>query len=434
MAARTDHDLEVQERAVPKVVPGTSPEQEPTSAEDREAMGRRERAQEFLRSPKGKRMLLAAAVIVAVVIAGLWWYYSARESTDDAQIDGHIVPVSARISGTVTKVLVDDNQQVEAGQVLVQIDPTDYQVAVDRAQAELADAQAAEQAARTGVPITHTSTTSALETARANVENARAGISAADQAVTAARARLREAEAQLKWANDEVDRMKQLLAKDEISRQKYDATVTAQLQAQAARDAVEAQVASAEQQAIQARGGLQQARAALATAGTAPQQVEVTQAKADSAEAAVARAKAALEQAQLNLQYTTVKAPFAGVVSKRSVEPGQVVQAGQPLFAVVNLEDIWVTANFKETQLKNMRPGEPATVHVDAYGHDYSGHVDSISGATGAKFSLLPPENATGNYVKVVQRIPVKIVFEKGQDPNHLLRPGMSVVPTVKVK
>jgi membrane fusion protein (multidrug efflux system) len=398
------------------------------------AQGRRVRAQEFLRTPRGKRMLLGGALVAALVIAGLWWYYAARESTDDAQIDAHIAPVAARVSGTVAKVLVDNNQTVEQGQVLVQIDPTDYQVAVDRARAELADAEAAAVAARTAVPIMHTSTVSALTAAHADVANSKAAIQAADQAVKEAQARAAEAKARRDLAESDLNRMKQLIAKEEISQQRYDTAVTAAAAAEAAYEAVQAAVLAAQQQAVQAHGALERSQAQLATAGTAPQQVAVTQARATGAEAAVAKARAALQQAELNLQYTTVRAPFAGVVSKRAVEPGQVVQAGQPLFAVVNLEDIWVTANFKETQLKNMRPGQPATVHVDAYGRDYAGHVDSIGGATGAKFSLLPPENATGNYVKVVQRIPVKIVFEKGQDPKHLLRPGMSVVPTVKVK
>jgi len=398
------------------------------------AQGRRERAQEFMRTPRGKRMLLGGALVAALVIAGLWWYYAARESTDDAQIDAHIAPVAARVSGTVAKVLVDNNQTVEQGQVLVQIDPTDYQVAVDRARAELADTEAAAAAARTGVPITHTETASALTAAHADVANSQAAIQGADQAVKEAQARAAEAKARRDLAESDLNRMKQLIAKDEISQQRYDTAVTAAAAAAAGYEAVQAAVQAAEQRAVQAHGALQTSQAQLATAGMAPQQVAVTQARATGAEAAVAKARAALQQAELNLQYTTVRAPFAGVVSKRAVEPGQVVQAGQPLFAVVNLEDIWVTANFKETQLKNMRPGEPATVHVDAYGRDYAAHVDSIGGATGAKFSLLPPENATGNYVKVVQRIPVKIVFEKGQDPKHLLRPGMSVVPTVKVK
>src|SRR5258707_1297072 len=195
--------------------------------------------------------------------------------------------------------------------------------------------------------------------------------------------------------------------------------------------AAQGAITVAEQRAASARGAAAQARAGLATAQTAPQQLQVTQARANSAEARARQAEAALKQARLNLEYTTIKAPSDGVVSRKSVEPGQVVQPGQPLLALVDLNDLWVTANFKETQLEKMRPGQKATIDVDALGTEFQGHVDSIAAATGAKFSLLPPENATGNYVKVVQRIPVRIFFEPGQDPNHLLRPGMSATVTV---
>ncbi len=373
----------------------------------------------FRQHPRAKWVVLIVLAAIVAIGLYLWRYYSVRESTDDAQIDGHIAPVSARVGGTVLKVNVDDNQYVDAGSVLVQLDPKDYQVALDRARAEYEDAVAAAAAARTGVPITSTTTASNLATARAN-------LNAADKEVDAARARQQEAEANYTKVSADLNRMKQLIAKDEISRQQYDAAVAAEEAAKATVDAARANVATAQSHVIQAQ-------AQVEAAATAPQQVSVIKARASAAEAAVQKAKANLEQAELNLQYTTVRAPFNGVVSKRSVEPGQVVNPGQPLFAVVNLEDIWVTANFKETQLHQMCPGQPATIHVDTFNHDYSGHVDSIGGATGARFSLLPPENATGNYVKVVQRIPVKIVFGKGQDPNHLLRPGMSVEPTVMV-
>ncbi len=373
----------------------------------------------FRQHPRAKWVVLLLLVVLVAVGIYVWRYYSVRESTDDAQIDGHIAPVSARVGGTVLRVYVDDNQYVEAGSVMVQLDPKDYQVALDRARAEYEDAVAAAAAARTGVPITSTTTASSLATARAN-------LNAAEKEVDAARARQQEAEANYTKVSADLNRMKQLIAKDEISRQQYDAAIAAEQAAKATVDAARANVATAQSHVTQAE-------AQVESAATAPQQVSVTKARASAAEAAVQKAKASLEQAELNLQYTTVRAPFSGVVSKRSVEPGQVVSPGQPLFAVVNLEDIWVTANFKETQLQKMCPGQPATIHVDTFSRDYQGHVDSIGGATGARFSLLPPENATGNYVKVVQRIPVKIVFEKGQDPNHLLRPGMSVEPTVMV-
>ncbi len=401
---------------------------------------------DFLARPHAKWLLLGLGLIVLAGAYGIWRYFSARESTDDAQIDGHIDPISPRVGGTVGAVNVNDNQYVEAGTVLLEIDPRDYQVALERAQADLADKQAAAQAARTGVPITSTTTGSQLTSSHAQVENARAGVVAAQKEVNAARARRNSAQARLeevranntKAARD-LDRMKPLAAKDEISQQQYDAAVADAEAARAAVASAEAGVAEADQTVevaeshlVQARGMLAQAEAEDRAAQTGPQQVAVTRSNAASAQARAQAAKAALDLARLNLDYTTVKAPVSGVVSKKSVEVGQVVQPGQPLLALVPLEDIWVTANFKETQLKRMRPGQPATVSVDAYGgRTYKGHVDSIAAATGARFSLLPPENATGNYVKVVQRVPVKIVFEKGQDPQHLLRPGMSVLPTV---
>ncbi len=400
----------------------------------------------FLRArPRAGRSLLAGGLLVAVAAVGGWWYCSGRESTDDAQVDGHIVPIAARVGGTVQAVKVQDNQVVDAGAVLVEVDPRDYRVALQRAEADYADAQAALAAAEAAVPITSTTTASQMSSAGANVERAVTGTQAAAWDVEASRARLavvqarlREATANATRTSRDLERLKPLLAKDEVSQQQYDAAVAA---ADAARAAVESAQAAiteatqavsvAESRRAQAANGLTQAQADLRTAQTAPEQVIVTRARAQSAAARVLQAKALLEQANLNLAYTTIKAPSAGRVSKKSVEPGQVIQPGQPLLAIVPVEDVWITANFKETQLKNMRPGQRASVSVDAYDHIYEGKVESIAAATGARFSLLPPENATGNYVKVVQRIPVKIVLDKGQDPGHLLRPGMSVVPTV---
>lgn len=389
-------------------------------------------------------LLIGGVVLVAAVIGG-WWYFSGRESTDDAQVDGHIVPIAARVGGTVQAVKVEDNQVVAAGTVLVEVDTRDYMVALHRAEADYADAEASLAAAQAGVPITTTMTASQVSSAGASVERAKAGTDAATRDVDASRARLASAQARLKEATAnatragrDLDRMKQLVAKDEVSQQQYDAAVAG---ADAARATVESAqaavgeatqaVSAADSRRVQASGVLAQAEADLRAARTAPEQVAVTRARAQSAAARVAQARAALDQANLNMAYTSVKAPVAGRVSKKSVEPGQVIQPGQPLLALVPTEDIWITANFKETQLEHMRPGQRATISVDAYGHRYEGRVESIAAATGARFSLLPPENATGNYVKVVQRIPVKIVLEKGQDPEHLLRPGMSVVPTV---
>ena len=402
----------------------------------------------FIRSPRARA---AGGVVVLAVIAFFGWTVvtAGRESTDDAQVDARISPVAARVSGTVVRVAVDDNRQVDAGTVLVELDPRDYQVAVDKARAELADAEAGALAAQSNVPITSTTAASNVSSARGGMAQAAGGVSAAERELDAARARLttaqarvREAEANAAKAARDVERLRGLLAKDEISQQQFEATTAAAEAQKAAADSARSQVAEAEagirvaeSKLVQARAGEQQSQAELRTAQTGPSQVAATKARASSAEARVQQARATLAQAELNLQYATVKAPARGVVSKKSVTVGQVVQAGQPLMAIVQVDDVWITANFKETQLKDVRPGQRAAVTVDAYGgRRYNGKVDSIAGATGARFSLLPPENATGNFVKVVQRIPVKIVLDPGQDPEHLLRPGMSVVPTVYTK
>ena len=389
-------------------------------------------------------------VLIAAVAAGIveWTRLSARQTTDDAQVDGHISPISPRVGGTVVAVNVNDNQEVQPGTVLFQIDPTDYKVAVDQAAGELADAEATAQAARSSVPVTSTNASSNISTAAAGVHEASAGVTVAEKNVAtaqarvkSAQARLQEAEANATKASKDLERYKQLVAKEEISRQQYDAAVAA---AEAARATVESNrasvaeaeqgVAGAESQVQQARAQVARAEAAVRAASSAPEQVAVTRAQAGSAQARVQQKKAELEQARLNLQYTTVKAPIAGVVGNKTVQVGQVAQAGQQMLALISLDDVWVTANFKESQLKDIRVGQRATFSVDAYGgREYRGHVDTIAPATGSRFSLLPPENATGNYVKVVQRVPVKIVLD---EPNtgHLLRPGMSVNPKVWVK
>jgi len=387
-------------------------------------------------------LVVAAVVVWFVVTAG-------EESTDDAQVEGHVVQIAARVGGTVQRVPIEDNQRVEAGAVLVELDPRDYQVALDRARAELADAEASASAARSSVPITTTESKSNVTTAHGSVEQAQSTvegalkeIEAAQARLTTAKARQREAEANAAKAARDVERLRGLLAKDEVSQQQFDATSAAADAQRAAVDSAVSQVAEAdagvrvaESKLTQAKAGEQQARAGLRTAETGPQQVQAMRARAEAADAHVQQQKAAVAQAELNLQYTTVKAPVAGIVSRKTVEAGQIVQLGQPLLALIPLENVWVTANFKETQLTNMKAGQKATVKVDAYGgKTFRGHVDSLAAATGARFSMLPPENATGNYVKVVQRIPVKIVLEPGQDPDHLLRPGMSVVPTVFTK
>ena len=396
---------------------------------------------------RGRWLALVAVVIVAGVLIYLW-RTAGQVSTDDAQVDGHITQVAARVGGTVTKVNVKENQYVEAGVVLVELDPRDYQVAVDRARAELADAQANASGAATGIPLTQVSSATGVQTATGGLEEAQAGVSVADRQVEAARAQLvaaqarqREKEATAVKATRDVERLKGLAAKQEIAQQQYDAAVSAADSARAAADAAKSDVSAAEsavgvaeQRARQARGGAAQAQAALQASRTGPEQLRVTKARADVANARVQQMTSALAQAELNLERTKITAPTAGVVSRKTVEMGQVIQPGQPLFALVSLDDVWVTANYKETQLKRVQPGQRAKVKVDGLDHEFDAHVDSISAATGARFSLLPPENATGNYVKVVQRVPVKIVFEPGQDPDHRLRPGMSVAPTIYTK
>jgi membrane fusion protein (multidrug efflux system) len=381
-------------------------------------------------------LLVALALAIVAISIPLYRYYTAWESTDDAQIDGYVYPVSARVSGYVTRVTVDDNQRVEAGTVLVQLDPKDYAVTVANAKATLANDQASAAALLTNVPITSVNTSSQLSSAQADVENAQAGLVAAQRVFDAAQASLRQAEANDLKAQDDVNRYKPLAAKDEIPQQRYTQAVESEKATAAAVEAARASAAAAEQAVTQARAKLAQAQAQLQYAQTRPQQISVQRSRAQAAEAETQRATAALEQAQLNLQYTTIVAPVSGIVGQRSVHPGQNVSPGQQLMTIVPLDsqNIWVTANFKETQMKYMRPGQPVKISVDTYGRDYDGRVLNIAGASGARYSLLPPENATGNYVKVVQRIPVKILFEKGQDPQHPLRPGMSVEPKVRVK
>ena len=394
--------------------------------------------------------LIGGAVLLVALIAGAWaWVSAGKQSTDDAQVEGHITQLATRVGGTVVEVSVADNQHVEAGTVVARIDPRDYQVAVDRARAELADAEAAAAAAGTGVPIAVVSTRTDVSQATGGVEEAQAGIGVADSQVesaksqlVAAQARLREREATATKNAKDVERLKPLVAKEEISQQQFDATVATSDASRAAADAAKSEIAAAEtaiataqQRAVQARAAVARAEATLQTTKTAPEQIQAMRARASAAEARVKQMKAALAQAEINLERTTVKAPSAGTVSRKTVEVGQVMQPGQPLMALVSLADVWVVANFKETQLRNMREGLPATIEVDALGgREFKGRVESLAAATGAKFSLLPPENATGNYVKVVQRVPVKIVLDPGQDPDHRLRPGMSVFPTVYTK
>ena len=394
--------------------------------------------------------VIGLAVLVLVIGGGVYFFLTrGQESTDDAQVDAHVTPIAAQVGGSVAKVSVADNQQVEAGAELVMIDPRDYEIALKRAQASLADARAEAAAAHATGQITSTTATSQVSSAQGGVSQAESGISEAEHGVEVARARLltaqarqREQEANAVKATRDVERLKGLLAKDEIAQQQFDATVAAAAAATAGVESARAQVTEAEasirasqSRLTQARVGRDQAGADLRTAETAPQQVVASNARAEAASARVALAEVAVKQAELNLQRTTVTAPVAGIVSKKAVEHGQIIQPGQPLMTVIPLDRVWITANFKETQLKDMRVGQAVTIEVDAYGgREFNGKVESIAAATGSRFSLLPPDNASGNFVKVVQRVPVKIALDRDQDPEHLLRPGMSVTPTVHLR
>ena len=408
----------------------------PQSPAQPDSEARYQRRSAFLNHPRTRWGLILIGLVILIGIFFLWRYLTSYEATDDAQIDGHVNAVSARVSGHVLKLNVQDNQYVEKGTVLVEIDPADYEVAVAQARAEYADAQAQAAAAGINVPITDVSSSSQVSGAQAGVSSAQAGISAARQQYEAAKSQVVEADANNTKAQNDLVRYKQLIEKQEISQQQYDQAVASAQAAAATLLAARASADSYAAQIEQAQSKLVQAGAELRTADTAPQTMRATRARALSAQANAERKKAELDQAELNLLYTKVIAPVSGAVSNRTVEVGQNVQPGQEMMKVIPLDytDLWVTADFKETQLKKMKPGLSAEIAVDATGKTYKGHVDSIAGASGARFSLLPPENATGNYVKVVQRIPVKIVFEASENKGHELRPGMSVVPKVWIK
>ncbi len=367
---------------------------------------------------------------------GFWWHSTYYEDTDDAQINGHLIQVSSRIAGQVLRVSVDENQQVNKGDVIAELDPRDFQVAVESAKAALANAEAAAAAAQVNVPITTINTGSNLTSAGADVTAATASVSQAQSQLAAAKARVAQAEANNAKAQADLARYKPLVEKDVISKQQWDAAV-------AAADAAKAGVADAYANEAAAADGVRvanqkvaQAESSLKYAQTGPQQVAAQSARAKAAEAQVQQAQAQLDQANLNLSYTKIVAPAAGIITRKSVEINQNVSTGQNLLTLVSLEGLWVTANFKETQLKHMSAGQSVEISVDATGKSYHGKVTQIGGATGSVLSLFPPENATGNYVKVVQRVPVRVDFTDlaSEDPNHALRPGLSVEPKVRVK
>src|ERR1700722_16905021 len=389
---------------------------------------------DYPRRRSRKRWIITASVVV-IVIGGifLWNYFSGFESTDDAQVDVHLYPVSARISGYVQAVHVEDNQYVQEGSTLIEIDPEDYNVALAKAQANLETAQAAARALNIDVPISSVDTESQLKFTSSDIENAKAAIEAGEKQVAAAQARILEAEAENVKAQDDVRRYHLLLVKDELPKQIYDHAIATAQTNPAAVVAAKAEEASAEQNVAQARSRLSEAVARDESAHAGPQRVASTRARALSAVADERQKKAELEQAELNLGYTKVLAPVTGEATKKVVV-GLNVEPDQQLLTVVPLDQIWITANFKETQLKHMRPAQKVEITCDSNDRSYKGHVDSIAGATGPIFSLLPPENATGNYVKIVQRIPVKIVLEQGENRDHQLRPGMNVEAKVYLR
>jgi membrane fusion protein (multidrug efflux system) len=436
---------------------------------------------ERVRRPLYRRpafLIVAIAVLAIGAIFGVryWLYARSHESTDDAFIDGRVVQLAPKVSGYVAKVYVADNQQVKEGELIAELDARDFETRLAQARAALEAGMAQQRQAQTGVELTRANTRAAQQQAAATVQQARSGVTTAQAAAAAERSRITQAsaavstaqagvaqaraqvaaaEAEATRANADVERYQALYQRDEISRQRLDQAVatarTANAQVEAARQraaAAEAQVAearsaqaaaaeNARRAATQiggAQAGVGEALGRLAQASTGPQQIAVSQAQVATAGATIEQLRAAVEQAELELSYTKIYAPESGRVTKKAVEEGALVQPGQPLMALVTSE-VWVTANFKEDQIGQIRPGEYVEIKVDAYPDKvFRAHVDSLQAGTGSAFSLLPPENATGNYVKVVQRVPVKIVFDEQPDPNHMLAPGMSVVPEVKVK
>ncbi len=400
-------------------------------------------------NPKVRRGLIVGGVVLVLVLTGLLFHFHNRESTDDAQVDGHITPIASKIYGRVSQVLVTDNQPVKAGQVLVKIDPRDYQASLDQAKAALAVAESDAQSAGVDVPRTRENAASGTSSADAQLLGAQADLAGAEtsyeQAQTTdlawAQANIDKSHANAELAQADLARYKPLLDKGEISKQQYDA-------AKANADATASALRADQEKLIQAQNNVQisksqldaakarveQANAGVQSAKADTRQVGMRTADAQSKIAKVQQARAMLEAAQLNLSYTDIVAPVDGVATHKQVEAGQIVQQGQGLLVVVPLQDVWVTANFKETQLRNMKAGQKAEVHVDTYGKSFPGHVDSLAGATGSVLSLLPPENATGNYVKVVQRIPVKIVLDPIPPDKAILRPGMNVDAVVKTE
>ena len=382
------------------------------------------------------RWILLLCAAIAVSGASLWWVHSQNyESTDDAQIEGHLDLVSSRISGTVLSInpKVENNRFVEAGALLMELDPRDYAAELEHARANLVTKVAEAHSAQVTVPIVDASAFGQLHSAEAAKAQALASVESEQANLVAAQHRLQQDEAIYARAERDRVRYRALVEKHEISRSDYDGRETEATAAAQAVEADRAAIASREQKIAEARSVVVLREAQIEAAHIAPQQVTDARAKSESAGGHMEQARADLHSAQLNLSYTKIYAPVSGVIGRKTVELGHRVQPGQGLLVIVPLDDIWITANFKETQLKRMRPGQSVTIRVDTFGRDYRGKVENLPGAAGPLFSLFPPENSTGNYVKVVQRFPVRIRLDKDQDAEHLLRPGMSVEPTVDV-
>ena len=389
-------------------------------------------------APRGRRraFLIFFIVLVIAAAAGLLFWLHARqfESTDDAEVDAHLNPVSARIDGTITKVYVDDNQIVKTGDSLVDLDPRDYQVTLDQALAQLTQAESMVFAQQPNIPITQVANTTNISTGQADVASSEAALAAAQRDRESSAAKLAESEANSARAQADLARYKILIAKEEVSQQEFDQT-SATAKAQAATVAANlASLQSADHLVDQRRAQLQQSQDRLSQSQTnGPRQIAIQRATVRSNQASAKSANAQVEQARLRLSYCKIVAPVDGILMRRSAEVGSHVTAGQQLLQIAQINDIWVTANFKETQLRNVRPGQTGTIQVDALKRTFEGYIETIGGSTGAVASVLPPENATGNFVKVVQRIPVRMRFKPNQDGLDRLRPGMSVEPDVRI-
>ena len=385
---------------------------------------------------KARFILIGSVVLVILVVGIVCWLLYARtyEETDDAQINGHINSVAARIEGTVTNVAVDNNHYVKAGEALVELDPKDYQVAYDQANARLLQAKLSATAAQPNLFITRSSNRADTTSAAADVATAQAMFSAAEHDVAQAEAHLRQSEANNLRAQNDLGRYKQLVDKDEVSQQQYDQYLSGARAQQATVEADQAAVSSAKQTVLQRAATILQQQARLAqTNANGPRQEAIRSADIENQKAGVAVAQSSLEQNQLNLAYTHIVAPTAGIVMLRSAEIGDRVSVGQRLMQIVQIDDLWIDANFKETQLRKMHPGQHVTVRVDSLKEDFEGTIDAMPAATGDRASLFPAENATGNFVKVVQRLPVRIRLNAGQRDLEKLRPGMSVEPKVSL-